>query len=575
MTPFPPSFTGARWSVLPVDPAQLQRAEAPGRLLPVITRLMALRGFDADAGWLTPSFDHLHDPFAMANMGTAVERLRKAVHDAEKLRVITDYDVDGTTSSLVLQATLGLLGPSLQLDYHIPDRFTEGYGFSVQAAHKAAQDGVGLIVTADIGVRDHAAVDAARAAGVDVLVCDHHLPPGADVPTNATVLCPPQQACAYPNRHLAACGVSLKLAQAMLADHPKRDLILRSLLKLTALGTVADLVPLNTLENRALVSLGIDELNQGRHAPGLAALLEVAGVPRGEVDTQAIGFRIAPRINAAGRIAQATHVVDLLTCRDPVQAARMAHELDALNRERRDVQEALIEHVLTHLPDEPDPFVLVSGAEEDGFHRGVVGIVAARVKEHVHRPVAIVSVQGPRAVGSVRSIPGVHAVRALDTASDVLVKYGGHPMAAGFSIPTEHLGTLRDRLCAYVDGHVDADTLVEDHAVDAELRADEITGQLHAQLQQLAPFGQGNPEPSFALRGVYVDGLRTMGKDASHLKGMLRGAVEPVEVVWWRGAVHAPALQNTPVDLLGSLAENRWKGRRTLQFVVRDARAVA
>lgn len=563
----PISFTGARWA-LPTDPDVPEARTGPGRAVhPAVAALLARRGFDADAGWLAPSADHLHDPFAMRGMGEAVARLRHAGDRGQRVRIVTDYDVDGTTSSLVLQAALSRAAPDLRLDYHIPDRFTEGYGFSPLAAGKAADDGVDLIVTADIGVRDHAAIEAARARGVDVLVCDHHLPAGEAVPGGATVLCPPQADCAYPNPHLAACGVSLKLADALLTDDPMREAVLGSLCKLVALGTVADLVSLATLENRALVHLGLEALNGGRHAPGLAALLEVADLRPGQIDEQDLGWRLGPRINAAGRVARATHVVELLTCRDPGRARALARELDALNRERRTLQDRLVKRALAQVGTDPDPFVVVAGTEEEGFHRGVVGIVAARIKDEVHRPAAVVSILGEHATGSVRTVPGVHAVRALDTCADLLVKYGGHPRAAGFTVRAEHLPTLRQRLSDHVEG-LDAD-LVEEHAVDAVLPATDVDEILLAQLRRMAPFGQGNPEPQLLLPGVRIDRLRPLGKDGKHL----RFSVDGLDTVWWRGAAHADGLQAGQVDLLGTVGIDTFRGRRTLRFTVTDARA--
>lgn len=562
----PRSWSGARWVEAPLAGPALPRTD----LLPAVARCLAVRGFD-DPAWLSPSVDHLHDPLTMHRMDEAVHRLRRAVARQERLRVITDYDVDGTTSSLVLQAALQTVAPGLALDYHIPDRFTEGYGFSVTAAQKAAADGIGLVVTADIGVRDHAAVAAARAAGVDVLVCDHHLPPGADVPSEAIVLCPPQAADTYANRHLAACGVSYKLAEALLADHPRRDTVLASLRKLVAIGTVADLVPLATRENRALVALGVRELNEGRHAPGLAALLDVAGARPGDIDTATLGYQIGPRINAAGRLARATHVIELLSTRDPVEAAQLARELDALNRERRDLQDHLVDKVLRLTRDTDDPFVVVAGAEGDGWHRGIVGIVASRAKDELNRPVAVVSIHGELAVGSIRSVPSVHAVKALDTAADLLVRYGGHPAAAGFTVRTADLDRLRERLGAFAAaaGH-DADA--RELLYDATLPPHEVDARLHAQLQQLAPFGMGNPEPRLVVRDARLVDITRVGAKQQHLKARLSGSQGPVEVVAWSQGALAGRVGEGPVDLLGSIGENRWKGRRTLQLVVHDAR---
>lgn len=570
------SVTGAHWAGAEPAPERIAAIRQRTGLSEIGARVLALRwdGDDLpDATWLEPTLDHLHDPLRMRNMETALARLRYAVDRGQRIRVVTDYDVDGTTSSLILQAALKTLRPDVDISYHIPNRFGEGYGFSVLAAQQAAEDGVDLIVTADIGVRDHAAVEAARQAGVDVLICDHHLPAGADVPDGATVLCPPQAGCAYPNRSLAACGVSLKLAQALLRDHPKHRLILESLLKLAAIGTVADLVPLSTLENRAIVGLGLNQLNRGRHHPGLAALLKVARTRPGEIDTTHLGFYIGPRINAAGRVADARLVVQLLNCRDPKQAAALASELDALNDRRKQLQDQLTDELLEDLRADPPPFVVVAGPEEEGWHRGVVGIVASRVKDEVHRPAAVISIQGDTAVGSVRSVPGIHAVRALDSVADLLVKYGGHPMAAGFTVPTRQLDALRERLCSYVSEHRSEEELVPVRDYDATVPASQLDWGLLRELRRLGPFGQGNPAPSLRVSGIRPFRVQVVGQKQTTLKAWLpREGGAALEAVWFGGAEHADFLASGPVDLLGEIEENRFNGRSSLQFLIRDAR---
>ncbi len=571
------SVTGARWAMVEVDEGRVAALAERTGLSDAAARCLASR-FDGDdlpsQELLRPSLEHLHDPMAMRNMEAALSRLDHALRHGERMRVVTDYDVDGTTSSLLLQAALRLRNPDLPLDYHIPNRFEEGYGFSVQAAEKAADDGVGLLVTADIGVRDHAAVAAARARGVDVLVCDHHLPAGEQVPDDAIVLCPPQEGCAYPNPALAACGVSLKLAQGLLQHHHRSwDKILLSLLKLAAVGTVADMVPLNTLENRAIVSLGLEQLNVGRHHAGLAALLKVAGVSDQSIRTTDLGFRIGPRINAAGRVADAKLVVELLNTRDPEQAGALAGRLDALNTERRDIQRTLVAEALQRIGDDPPPWVLLAGKEDDGWHRGVVGIVAARIKDQTHRPTAIVSIQGDRAVGSVRSLPGIHAVRALDSAADLLVKYGGHPMAAGFTVPVEHLDALHERLSAFVEANVDQATLVPRRRIDAVVPPGRLGEGLHQDLARLGPYGQANPRPLLMVPAVQVQRARLLGKEQRMLKVEVpREGGRPIEAIWWGGHEHIEALQQAPHDLLGHLGVNEWRGRRTLQLELKDAR---
>lgn len=566
------SFTGARWIASTADAGRIREIQARSGLSEVAARILATRwdGDVPDQAWETPSFDHLHDPWSMRNMDAATDRLRRALKARERIRIITDYDVDGTTSSLILQATLRMLAPDCEVDYHIPNRFDEGYGFSVRAAQEAAASGAGLVVTADIGVRDHAAVDAARDAGVDVLICDHHLPAGADVPERATVLCPPQRGDAYPNRALAACGVSLKLAQALLAEHPKRDAILRSMLKLAAIGTVADLVPLTTRENRAIVALGLEELNRGPHHPGLAALLAVSQVQGGKIRASNLGFQIGPRINAAGRVADAKLVIELLHERDPSRAAALAEQINALNTKRRAIQGHVEEAALAMLGESPPPFVVLADTEERGWHRGVVGIVASRIKDETQRPVAIVSIQGDTSVGSVRSIPGVHAVKALDAVSDLLWKYGGHPAAAGFTVATSDLPELSRRLSEHVAAlGTDLDP-TPIRTTDGEVAAGALGPELFAELTRLGPWGQGNPEPQLVVPGVTAKFVQTMS-DGKHLKFQVPlPAGRPMEAVWWRQGELAGAVGSGPIDVLGTLGENHYRGG--LQLEVRDVR---
>ena len=568
------SFTGAEWAIgAPHADASLL-TDVPQTVDALTAQFASLRWGQAratDSDWLHPALEHLHDPYAMLGMTHAVERLKKAVRDKEHIRIITDYDVDGTTSSLILQAALGIVGQGCQIDFHIPDRFTEGYGFSVHAAKQAAADGVDLIVTADIGIRDQNAVHAARDGGSEVLICDHHLPSGAEVPQDALVLCPPQKGCTYPNPHLAACGVSLKLAQALLAEHPRLDALVRSLLKLAAIGTVADMVPLTTLENRAIVRLGLDSLNSGNHSPGLDALLRVADLTPGTIDETDLGFRIGPRINAAGRIADASIVVDLLSCRDHGIADRLASRVDQMNTERKGVQNRLVKQVLAALPQTPDPFVLVAGPEHEGWHRGVVGIVASKVKEEVHRPVGIISIQGEYATGSVRSVPEVHAVQALEGAADLLVKFGGHPGAAGFTVRAKDIDALRERLCEVVEQRSQGSLTAPVRAYDLDVPQELLSPQLHRALRALAPFGMGNPKPVFLLSHLNAQRPRLLS-NGQHLKFHMTDSSRAIECLWWGHGEWLPKITEGPIDILATVGLNRWRGKETLQLIVQDVR---
>lgn len=570
------SWTGHQWRAR----ARTATAAVPDHALPPLARrCLDTRPWAARTTSLRPSIDTIlsHDPLVMHQMGIAIERVHRAIQDGERILVVTDYDVDGTTSSLILQHALQLVarqhGTTAHFDWHIPDRFEEGYGFSLLAARKAVENGYQLVITADIGVRDHAAVSLARDGGVDVLVCDHHLPDGADVPADASaVLCPPQQACAYPNPALAACGVTLKLAQALFETHPRKERLLRSFLKLAAIGTVADVVDLSTPENRAIVGVGLTELQRGPHAPGLAALIERAGLrdsPR--ITAGDLGFRIGPRINAAGRLIRANAVVELLNERDPVRARARAAELDQVNQDRRAMQERLETAARAAAGTEPGDFVVVWGDEDpvDGpWHRGIVGIVAARLRDALHRPAAVVAVSGSEARGSVRSVPGVHAVQALDACKDLLLAYGGHPVAAGFSIPADKLPALKARLNAWTATHRDAASLVPTRDFDAEAAAAELDLPTVQALQQLGPFGKGNPRPLLLLRGVRLREIATMGSEKTHLRAKIDG----VKAIWWKAAAHAEALAAGPVDVLAEVSLNHFRGRTSVQLEIRDVR---
>jgi single-stranded-DNA-specific exonuclease len=569
------SWTGAAWHPRAINQEVLNDLNARGTD-PILAQCIAGRWSEtqgAHHATREPCLDDLHDPMAMLGMAAALDRLERAIRDRERVRIITDYDVDGTTSSLILQAATRLRGLD-QVDYHIPDRFEEGYGFSVTAADRAADDGVSLIVTADIGVRDHAAVQRAKERGLDVLICDHHLPQGEQVPSDALVLCPPQAGCSYPNPSLAACGVSLKLAEGLLAAHPQLSRIRASLLKLAAVGTVADMVSLATPENRAIVTLGLRELNGGAHSAGLSALLGVAKLHDKAIDERDLGFQVGPRINAAGRVASARLVVNLLNSKDPIEARALARQVDELNAHRKQVQQRMIERALASVPDPDAPFIFVAHPEADDWHRGVAGIVAGRLKEQLNRPCAVIAIQGPVAVASVRSTPNLHAVQALDAVADLLLKHGGHPAAAGFSADTANLDAIRIGLEAFAAQTADAGGWRREHLYDVALPPTAIDEPLRQRFRTLGPFGMGNPEPVLAITGVEPEAVNVRA-NGRLLSIRFRGAGgTAVEAVWWDHAYLAAELPRR-IDLLGTLGQNVWQGRAQLQVRVEDARPSA
>jgi single-stranded-DNA-specific exonuclease len=539
----------------------------------ILARCLIARGVDSPEKariFLKPSRSDFHDPAGILNMPAAVARLQKAIALGQQVRVVTDYDVDGTTSSLILQSTLKLLGGK-DVSYHIPNRMKEGYGFSVIAAEKAAADGIDLIVTADIGVKDHAAVEKAISLGVDVLICDHHLPAGASVPSGAIVLCPPQAGCTYPNKALAACGVSWKLACALLETHPKRDAILQSMLKLTAIGTVADVVDLACPENRAIVSLGLESLNNGRHTAGLSALLSVSGLAPGEIRSGDLGFRVGPRINAAGRLASATTVVELLQCREPGQAHTLAQQLDEMNSERRVIQDRILKEAIAQVQEPQPPLVLVSGRESDGWHRGVTGIVAGRLRDQFGCPALMITVTEAGCVGSMRSTPEVHAVELLEQAGDLLERFGGHPAAAGFSLQEEAIAPFRERLLASLKERFDGPPPRPILEADLKLNPNDLNLALAKELEVLEPHGKGNERPLVWLGPIRLLGLKTL-KD-KHLKAGIRVGSNWVDLLWWNSAELFEDIQSLgEVEILGRIEVNRWRDREKVQIQIEALR---
>lgn len=521
--------------------------------------------------FLSPSMRNYYDPYLMKGMAEAAQRLRRAVASQERVRIVTDYDADGTMSSLILQATLRLLGHEA-LSYHIPHRKTEGYGFSEQAARKAVEDGIGLIVTADIGVRDAAAIHYAQSHGVDVIVLDHHLPEGGGVPEEAhAVVCPPQVGCAYPNPQLAACGISLKLAQAMLSGVRGHEKIIESMSKLAALGTVADVVSLRSIENRAIVATGLAALNgSGRNNPGLSALLSVSKLDGGHIDSSQIAFNLAPKINAAGRMATATHVVELINAANRVQAQALADKLLMMNETRKAIQEKMIERARAHLmPHADKPFLFAAFEESETWQSGIAGIVAGRLKEEFRKTVAIGTIAGGEIVCSVRSTPGVHAVEALNCVAGDLLRYGGHKAAAGFTLSASRFDAVWAGLCesaaAQLCGAPEA--MHETYAED--LTADEVTEALFDDLEKLEPCGTQNSRPNVCLKDV------TPESAALCKNGSVRCIVKCPEIkliVWIPAQFGAmqDAWRDRRISLIGTLEKDYFNGRTQYAMRVRD-----
>ncbi|MFN7929849.1 MAG: single-stranded-DNA-specific exonuclease RecJ [Blastocatellia bacterium] len=571
-------LTGAQWQLFAGDEAIVQRLQQETREPALVLRCLLHRGLTTAQQireFLRPDFaEHRHAPELLRDMRQAVARLRQAIQQGERILIVTDFDVDGTTSSVILSNTLRLIGGAPeQLTCYVPDRFTEGYGLSKAIVEKAVAEGYGVILTADIGIKSHAEARLAHQHGIDLIICDHHLPDGEDVPADAfAVLCPKgSSGTGYPNKDLAACGVALKLADALLADHPKRDAIIASLAKLTAIGSIADMVDVSNAENRAIIKYGLQALGQPSNNPGLRALLQVAQVTH-PVTTYDVGFKLGPRINAAGRIAHANTVLSLFAAKSDTEAEAIAHALDKLNHERQQIQQNLVNKILSEVDTtaELDRVLLFSGSEAEGYHRGVVGIVCSKLVEQTGRPTLACAINEEGiAHGSARSINGFHIVEAMQSCGDLLEKFGGHPMAAGFTIRAEKLDEFRYRLNRYASEMLGTETLCRNLIADAEIRLEDITPPFIHSLARLEPHGIGNPAPLFWLRDVPLRSVQLLKE--KHLKLFLGTHKRTIEAVWWQSARHQSQLAAaSDISLLCRPELNEWKGRVNLQLKVID-----
>jgi single-stranded-DNA-specific exonuclease len=499
-----------RWRLPGTTPGEAESLAGALAISIPAARVLLSRGYrDAVTArrFLRPSLEDLNDPFRMFGMKAALDRLRRAIAGSEKILLYGDYDVDGTASVVIMKKAIELAGG--RCGFLIPHRLKDGYGMRNEAIEQAAADGVGLIISLDTGIRAAAAVARATELGIDVIVTDHHLP-DAELPHACAVLNPKQPACEYPDKDLCGAGVAFKLVEALLGSlgwpGDKLRRMTESFLKVVAIATVADVVPL-TGENRVIVKYGLDGLRSVRN-PGLRALLNVSGFSSGEaVTANNVAFRIAPRLNAAGRMADANEIVNLLLTEDENQARAIAERLQNLNRERQDVQSEIVRVILEEClaaPVRDDQAALVFVGKE--WHRGVVGIVAGRLADRFHRPVFVLAEDPEQGVmqGSGRSTPAFHLLDALESMQDLLIRFGGHRQAAGLTLASERVDEFRKRLGAYAAARLTPADFVSEIEVDAPLGFQEIDDRVVADVLAMEPFGCGNPAPVFAAFGAEV-----------------------------------------------------------------------
>ena len=563
------------WERTLVDRAAAERLARALGIEPVIARLLAQRGLadpDAASRFLRPSLDHLHDPAGLAGLDQAVVRLEAAFAAGERIVVHGDYDVDGISSTVILRRAMELLGANV--GHFIPERLTDGYGLQPETIDRLHAGGARLVVSVDCGIRGHEAAERACQLGIDLIITDHH-EPGASLPHAAAVINPKRRDCTYPDKNLAGVGVALKLVQA-LCGRAGKAAWLPAFVKIAALGTLADVVPL-VGENRVIAKLGLDLLSKGPHKVGLQALLDVSGLAGRRISGYDVGFVLAPRINAAGRMASPDIATRLLLATDASLAAEtraLAEQLNAENVRRQQEEAAIVAEARRLVDTDPDigaRTVLVVGAE--GWHRGVIGIVASKLVDAYCRPAIVLSIDGAQAQGSCRSIPSFDILSALDGCAPLLERFGGHKAAAGLALPRDRIREFRLAVNACADRTLGPDDLRPRQRIDDDLGFRELTASIAAQVVALAPFGAGNPKPVFAASGVeIVDGPRRLKE--RHLKMALRQDGRVMRALAWRGVERFGFLEahRTPVDLAYSLEQNEFGGETYLELVVADIR---
>ena len=561
-----------RWTIRKHDAEAVNKLASELDVKPLVAALLIARGHGTQEKaheFLNPSPEHLHEPFLLKGMREAVDRIQKAIADGEKIMIWGDYDVDGTTGTVLLRKMLSLCGSDSS--FHVPNRFTEGYGINIPALDQAQKDGVSLVISVDCGIRSFEPLEWARDHGLDVIVTDHHLSDEIrGNPPAVAVVNPNQPGCPYPDKHLAGVGVAFKLAHALLREKGLEHEV-PTFLKIAAIGTVADVMDL-TGENRAIVSLGLLDLSKTDNW-GLKALMEVADC-RSDMTSYHIGFRIGPRINAAGRMDVARHVVELFEADDFAKARQLAALLDSRNRERQQVQQKITALALFETEGITEKhFVVVAG---EGWHQGVIGLAASRIAEKLYRPTIVLSIKDGFGHGSARSIAGFHLLIALDTCADLFEQYGGHAAAAGMKIKVENIPDLQKRLDAYAAEILKDDELTPELKIDALVTSGSLGLDLVESLGAFEPFGAGNPKPVFVTRDLGLRDDPFVMKE-KHLKLKLVGENgKQFEAVWWDGVERSKGQTlkpNSRIELAYVAETNTWQGNTRLQLVVEDLRA--
>lgn len=552
-----------------------EKLEAALDISPILARLLVQRGIstpDEATRFFRPNLDDLHDPFLMADMDKAVERLTKAIEHKERILIYGDYDVDGTTSvSLVYKFIKKFYD---NVDFYIPDRYNEGYGISVQGIDFATTEGCKLIVALDCGIKAIEKVAYAREAGIDFIICDHHTPDD-QLPDAVAVLDPKRPDCPYPYKHLSGCGVGFKLLQAFSSHNNIPFSDLEPLLDLLALSIASDIVPI-TSENRILAYYGLKQLNS-HPSIGVKSILEVCGLSDKEISISDIVFKIGPRINASGRMKLATESVELMVSNDMNFAREKSDTINEYNNDRKDLDKNITDEAIR----------LIASNEEysrrksivvykPDWHKGVIGIVASRLAEEFYKPAVVLTFSNGLASGSARSVPGFDVYKAIDSCRDILENFGGHRYAAGLSMKAENVPLFEQRMEAYVASTITEEQMLPLIDIDSVLTFSDITPRFINTLKQFSPFGPGNTKPVFATLNVKDAGpSRLVGKDQDHLKLDLTDDSSTTimnGIAFGMGRHFGDLKARKPLDVCYTIEENNFSGSTTIQLLIKSIR---
>jgi len=564
------NLTNPLWIWPAEQQAQVRSLVREAKISPALARLLINRGID-DAlkarAFLNPNLNDLYSPWLMCGMRQAVARIQEALRRGEIITVHGDYDADGITATVILVEALQALGGTV--GYYLPSRFDEGYGLHREPLERFKEEGTGLVITVDCGINALPEVSFAAEIGLDLIITDHHQQL-VKLPESVTVVNPLQDGCSYPFKGLSGAGIAFKLACALFEEYQQP--FPEAFLDLAALGTAADVVPLID-ENRVIVAAGLAVMSRLERV-GFRTLTEAVSLDQNKINSTALSFILAPAINAAGRMGEADPAARLLLEKDPAVAQGLAKHLHQLNQQRRSLEQDILREstaAATELLNEADQAVLLLAS--DRWHHGVIGIVASRLAEKFKRPVALIAVEDDEGRGSARSVPGFDITAALAAQAGLLIRFGGHEQAAGFTVTRDNISALREAINDYACQHEELCQLKPTLELEVELSDAEINDDLAAALEQLEPFGQNNPEPIFGSRQWQVLQWRLVGADKRHLKVEVKKGNRSFSPIFFSGASFEPKPESgRQVDLAFRLKEGQFRGDKTLDLILKAFR---